>query len=137
MSAKRVLQVVGGAIIRDRQVLAALRGPNMSAPGLWEFPGGKIEAGETPASALARELQEELGVSVEVLASLGVGTEEQATRLISLEVFACTLRSGTPVPREHQELRWLDAQAIATLTWAPPDIPLLPAVIAALGAQPQ
>ena len=66
--------VVGAAIVRDGRCLVAKRSPTMRAPGKWEFPGGKVEVGETPHDALVREISEELGVTIEVGALLGRGT---------------------------------------------------------------
>ncbi|MEZ4233263.1 MAG: (deoxy)nucleoside triphosphate pyrophosphohydrolase [Polyangiaceae bacterium] len=122
------LHVVAAAIFTDQRVLAARRGAAMREALKWEFPGGKIEPGESAEAALARELREELDVQVLVGERLGVSL----TSSIELELYACRLHAGTPEPREHAELRWLTSGDLAVLDWAPADIPLLEVVAAAL-----
>ena len=126
MSSK--LQVVAGVILCGESVLAALCGPEMRNSGTWEFPGGKVEVGETPEAALARELFEELGVVVKVHESLGV-SELGAIRL---EAFAVTILSGQPTPLEHAELRWIHADELDRIEWSEADRPLLHSVRARL-----
>jgi 8-oxo-dGTP diphosphatase len=113
--------VVGVAVIRDGQVLAALRG---GLGGGWEFPGGKVEAGETDEDAAARELSEELGLRVEIGASLGL--EEPIGERYVLRVYAAELTEGTPVLHEHAETRWVGAAELDDLDWLAPDRPFLP-----------
>ena len=123
----RMLRVVAGAWIRDGQVLAARRGPTQSRSGLWELPGGKVEPGESDAAALVRELQEELGVRVTVGAVVGCGRLDEPDT--TLELVAYEVRSDdTPVPTEHDALRWLDADALGLVPWAPADVPLIDAL---------
>ena len=121
---RRPIQVVGAAIVRHGRVLMALRSATMSSPGLWEFPGGKVEPGESPAAALRREIMEELGASVrvgeEVLPLNGAAEEAGAIRL---RVFRCELVEGTPRPREHAELRWVHPRELPALDLAAADIP--------------
>jgi 8-oxo-dGTP pyrophosphatase MutT (NUDIX family) len=83
----RELRVVGGAWVRGGRVFVARRGPGMSAAGDWEFPGGKVEAGESPEEALARELWEELGITAAVGAWVGQGVEERAALRVVLDVY--------------------------------------------------
>jgi 8-oxo-dGTP diphosphatase len=127
-----VLQVVGAAIVEDGRVLVARRagGP---FDGLWEFPGGKVEPGESDLSALVRECAEELGVAIvpqsflgEVLLDgvVGGGAPGSST----LRVWEARLASGEPVAHEHAEIRWVDVAELAALDWIPADRPLLPAV---------
>jgi 8-oxo-dGTP diphosphatase len=127
-----VLQVVGAAIVDDGRVLVAQRsgGPY---DGLWEFPGGKVEPGESDLSALVREITEELGVAVvpqafvgEVLLDgvVGGGAPGSST----LRVWWARLAEGTPVAHEHAALRWVRADELEALDWIPADRPLLPAV---------
>jgi 8-oxo-dGTP diphosphatase len=115
--------VIGVAVIRHGMVLAALRsGP---VPG-WEFPGGKVEPGETEQAAGVRELAEELGVRIEVGESLGptVPINER----YSLRVYTATLVSGNPSPHEHEAIRWVGADDLDALDWLPADRPFLPFV---------
>jgi 8-oxo-dGTP diphosphatase len=118
------IQVVGAAIVRDGCVLMALRSATMSSPGLWEFPGGKVERGESAAAALRREIMEELGASVvvgeEVLPLDGEAPEAGA---ICLRVFRCELVAGTPRPREHAQLRWVSPRDLPALELAEADVP--------------
>ena len=130
--AQDVLQVVGAAIVDDGRVLVARRsgGPY---DGLWEFPGGKVEPGESDLAALVRECAEELGIAIaprsflgEVLLDgvVGGGAPGSST----LRVWEAGLASGEPVAHEHAEIRWVDAGALEDLDWIPADRPLLPAV---------
>ncbi|SNR63192.1 (deoxy)nucleoside triphosphate pyrophosphohydrolase [Blastococcus mobilis] len=127
-----VLQVVGAAIVDEGRVLVAQRsgGPY---DGLWEFPGGKVERGESDLAALVREIAEELGVEVvpqtfvgEVLLDgvVGGGAPGSST----LRVWSARLGGGTPVAHEHAALRWVRADELEALDWIPADRPLLPAV---------
>lgn len=127
------LWVVGAAIVDDARgrCLVAQRSASMSNPQAWEFPGGKVEAGESPADALTRELQEELGVVAEVGDWIGRG-EVLTPRHIALDVFRCRILAGTPEPREHAALRWVDGNRLQSLSWAAADVPVLSAVQAML-----
>jgi 8-oxo-dGTP diphosphatase len=127
-----VLQVVGAAIVDEGRVLVAQRsgGPY---DGLWEFPGGKVEPGESDLSALVRECAEELGVAIvpqafvgEVLLDgvVGGGAPGSST----LRVWWARLAGGEPVAHEHAQLRWVRADELEDLAWIPADRPLLPAV---------
>jgi mutator protein MutT len=105
----------------------------MKAAGLWEFPGGKVEPGESEPEALARELREELAVECRIGACLGLGTAplsaasglQEHLRTIHLSVYLAELVDGEPMPIEHDQLRWLGPEELESVTWAPADIPLL------------
>lgn len=132
-----VVHVVGAAIFRAGRCLVAERGPSMSLPGKWEFPGGKVEPGETPERALAREIAEELGVVVSVGEQLGSGTARAGTRLIRLDVYAAHLQSGELVLREHAQIRWATANELTSLDWAEADVPSVEPVARWLAQQAQ
>lgn len=112
--------VVGVAVIRDGRVLAALRA---GVDGGWEFPGGKVEPGETEQAAGARELREELGLEVELGESLGV--EVPIGEKYLLRVYAAELVAGEPVLHEHSATRWVGAAELGRLDWLPADRPFL------------
>jgi 8-oxo-dGTP diphosphatase len=98
--------------------------------GGWEFPGGMVEPGESPADALARECREELGVTVAVGERLGTADIQPG---FELHVYVAALVAGTPAPlQDHDELRWLTAAELDDVAWLPADRPVLPAVRARL-----
>jgi 8-oxo-dGTP diphosphatase len=119
-----VQRVVGAAIVRDGQVLAARRTAPAPAAGRWEFPGGKVEAGETPDRALVREIAEELGVVIVVrrwlTGAAPIGTAYELT------VALAEIVDGEPAPAEHDRVRWLSAAELDDVDWLDPDRPFLP-----------
>lgn len=121
--AKKHINVVGAVIVRDGLVLCAQRGPGGETGGLWEFPGGKIEPGESPRDALAREIVEELGCHVLVGDEVATTTHEYDFGIITLTTSHCELVDGTPVATEHAALAWLAPADLGTLDWAPADVP--------------
>ncbi|MFO0688642.1 MAG: (deoxy)nucleoside triphosphate pyrophosphohydrolase [Myxococcota bacterium] len=125
MSGLTALHVVGAAILEAGRCLVAQRGPSMSLAGLWEFPGGKVEARETPQQALVRELREELAIEVEVGPWLGRGESRTGARAVVLDVYAATRVAGEPVPREHAALCWIGPDEIDALAWPEADRPIL------------
>lgn len=131
---KKRVDVVGAVLVDGQTVLAARRSEQMSLPGLWEFPGGKIEEGETPEEALARELDEELRCTAEIGEHVETTLYEYEKLFVSLATYYCTLREGTPQLTEHAEIRWVPAAELRELQWAPADIPAVERVIADLHA---
>jgi 8-oxo-dGTP diphosphatase len=123
-----LLRVVAGVVVDGGRALAARRGPGRALAGLWEFPGGKVEAGETDDDALARELAEELGITVAVGPLVGVGLWDGGSRPLALVAYRCDLVSGAPHPHEHAEIAWLRAPELRARRWAPADVPLIPKV---------
>ncbi len=115
--------VVGAAIIRSGRVLAARRTSPPSAAGRWEFPGGKVEPGETPASALVREIAEELGCVIEVRGWLS--GEAPIGDSHFLTVATAVLLDGAPTPVEHDQIRWLGPEELDLVDWLEPDRPFL------------
>jgi 8-oxo-dGTP diphosphatase len=120
---KKQIQVVGAVIINDGLVFCAQRGEHGSLPGLWEFPGGKIEAGEAPSVALEREIAEELDCTIEVGDLITTTTYEYEFATVTLTTFYCRLIKGTPTASEHAAIRWLLPEDLTTVEWAPADIP--------------
>lgn len=105
--------------------LVARRAANRQDGGLWEFPGGKVEPGESAEQALIREIREELSVWIRVVDFLGRSEVSGPARHLILDVYTACLEKGRPQMRDHDEIRWLTAEQIHSLKWAPADIPLL------------
>lgn len=120
---KKHINVVGAVIVRDGAVLCAKRGPGGHLEGMWEFPGGKIELGETGRQALEREIDEELKCRVEVGGEVTTTSYEYDFGSVTLTTFYCELLGGSPVLTEHEEVRWLLPSELSALAWAPADIP--------------
>ena len=119
---------VACAIIEGPEgVLCALRSATMSLPLVWEFPGGKIEPGESAEAALVREIGEELACMIEVLRVLPVYDHSYVPdRLIRLHPFVCRITSETsPVAGEHAEIRWIRKEDLRSLDWAAADVPVM------------
>lgn len=124
MNLLKKINVVGAILIENGKILCAQRGEGKSLAYLWEFPGGKIETGETPQEALIRELQEELMIEVEVQSEKFEETSYQYDfGLVTLTTFICFLKKGTPQLTEHIAVEWLALKELTTLEWAPADIP--------------
>jgi 8-oxo-dGTP diphosphatase len=119
------IHVVGAVIIQDGLVLCAQRGEGGSLAGLWEFPGGKIESGESPAAALKREIAEELDCNIEVGDLITTTAHVYDFGTVNLTTFYCSLLSGTPTTSEHAAIRWLRPADLTTIEWAPADIPAI------------
>lgn len=121
--AKKTLHVTGAVLERDGKIFAAQRGASMSLGGLWEFPGGKIEPGETAQQALSRELREELRIDAEVGDLITTTVHEYEFAIVELSTFRCRLLAGDPTLVEHQDYRWLSPAEMDEVTWAPADVP--------------
>jgi 8-oxo-dGTP diphosphatase len=129
---KRVVDVVGAVIVRDGLVFCVRRGPNGSLPGMWEFPGGKIEAGESPEDALAREIHEELRCHVAVGSEVTSTTYNYEFGAVRLTTYRCDLIAGEPTLTEHADKLWARPTQIRSLSWAPADVPAVEIVLAAI-----
>ncbi len=124
-----VLLVSAVALIdADGRVLLAQRPESKSMAGLWEFPGGKVEAGETPEAALIRELHEELGINTwkSCLAPLTFASHAYEKFHLLMPLFACRRWEGVPTPREGQTLAWVRPDRLRDYPMPPADIPLIP-----------
>ncbi|UTH48075.1 8-oxo-dGTP diphosphatase MutT [Loktanella salsilacus] len=125
----KVLLVSAVALIDvDGRVLLAQRPAGKSLAGLWEFPGGKVDPGETPEIALIRELQEELGIDTwaSCLAPLTFASHTYDDFHLLMPLYACRKWHGTPQGREGQTLKWVRANDLAQYPMPPADIPLIP-----------
>ncbi|WP_318010672.1 8-oxo-dGTP diphosphatase MutT [Celeribacter litoreus] len=125
---KSVLVSAVALIDVEGRVLLAQRPEGKSMAGLWEFPGGKIEAGETPEAALVRELHEELGIETwdSCLSPLTFASHSYDDFHLLMPLFACRKWSGIPTPREGQTLKWARANELRDYPMPPADIPLIP-----------
>jgi 8-oxo-dGTP diphosphatase len=118
------VEVVGAVIINPQnEILCALRAQNMTLGGMWEFPGGKIEPGETHQEALVREIREELGCDITVGMFVAECVHEYPNVVVHLITYYAFISSGAPSAREHERLEWLPVEEISGLNWAPADIP--------------
>jgi 8-oxo-dGTP diphosphatase len=128
LGGKPLLLVAAVALIdADGRVLLARRPPGKSMAGLWEFPGGKVGAGETPEAALVRELEEELAIETRssCLAPFAFASHAYADFHLLMPLYVCRKWSGTPHPREGQELKWVRPKDLANYEMPPADIPLV------------
>ena len=124
----RVVLVVAVALIDpDGRILMTKRPEGKTMAGLWEFPGGKMEAGETPEAALIRELKEELGLEVNeaCLAPLTFASHAYPELHLLMPLYVCRNWAGVPVPREGQELKWVGPRDMRALPMPPADAPLV------------
>ncbi|MFC3501231.1 (deoxy)nucleoside triphosphate pyrophosphohydrolase [Micromonospora krabiensis] len=120
--------IVGAAIIRDGRVLACARSAPPEVAGMWEFPGGKVEPGESETDALVRECAEELAVRVEIGDRVGRNVKMAHGRSV-LKVYSASLvEDDQPQPLEHSALRWLSAAELDSVTWLPADAPIVAAL---------
>lgn len=129
---KKQIVVVGAVTVGEDGVLCARRGAGRALPGLWEFPGGKAENGETPQEALRREIHEELGCVIDVGEQITTTTHEYDFGVVTLTTYYATLVAGEPTPGEHAEVRWLRPSELSNLEWAPADIPAVGLISARL-----
>lgn len=120
---KKRIEVTGAIIVKDGKILGAKRGSGKSLAGYWEFPGGKIEPGETAEQALYRELKEELHCEAEIGRHVTTTEHEYDFAIIVLSTYYCTLKDGEPQLTEHEEIRWMTGAEMLELEWAPADIP--------------
>ena len=127
---KTVLVSAVALIDVDGRVLLAQRPEGKSMAGLWEFPGGKVEAGETPEVALIRELEEELGINTwqSCLAPLTFASHCYESFHLLMPLFACRKWEGTPTPKEGQTLKWVRGGDLRNYPMPEADIPLVPII---------
>ena len=118
--------VVGAAIVRGETVLCARRSAPAQLAGKWEFPGGKVEPGESDRDAVVRECREELGV--EVIAGIQIGADARIDDRLTLRVYLGRLLPGQPEPsplEDHDQLAWVPRAELLDLDWLAPDVPIV------------
>lgn len=125
---KLTLVAAAALIDRDGRILLAQRPEGRAMAGLWEFPGGKLEPGETPEAALIRELREELGIETQTscLAPLAFASHGYPDFHLLMPLYACRRWTGTARAREGQALRWVRIGDIQQMPMPPADLPLVP-----------
>ena len=126
---------VVGAVIWDNvhhKYLATMRDKQKHQGGFWEFPGGKIEAGEKPEEALIREIEEELNCTIKVEKLLVDYTHEYPDIIVRLITYLCSIESGTPKLTEHESMKWVTKDELTSLIWAEADIPTVDHIIKSL-----
>ena len=122
---KRHLHVACAIIEQEGKVLAAQRSATMTLPLKWEFPGGKIETGESPEECLLRELKEELDITVFIATALSPSTHSYLDFTVTLYPFTCRLAGGSITMHEHHDLQWIEPKRMPDLDWAAADLPVI------------
>lgn len=123
----KTINVVAAVIMKEGRVFATQRGYGEFKDG-WEFPGGKVEAGESPEEALRREIREELEVEVNVDDLIDTIEYDYPAFHLSMKCYACTIAGGSPHLLEHEAARWLSADQLDSVAWLPADITLIPKI---------
>lgn len=123
----KTINVVAAVIMKEGKVFATQRGYGEFKDG-WEFPGGKVEAGESPEEALRREIREELEVEVNVGDLIDTIEYDYPAFHLSMKCYACTIAGGSPHLLEHEAVRWLSADQLDSVAWLPADITLIPKI---------
>jgi len=130
---KKTIHVVGAIIENEQQeIFCALRNPQMILANYWEFPGGKIEQGETPKQALSREILEEFNCTIQVGKQVAVTLHEYEQFFVHLETYKASVIKGTPQILEHAEARWVPRNQLLDLHFAPADLPSIQKLMAEL-----
>ena len=128
----KTINVVAAVIFNDGRVFATQRGYGEFKDG-WEFPGGKIEPGESPEDALRREIREELEVEVNVGELIDTIEYDYPAFHLSMKCYACTIADGNPHLLEHEAAKWLSSTQLSSVDWLPADITLIPKIAKLLG----
>jgi len=127
------IHVACAIIEHDGMILAAQRSETMSLPLKWEFPGGKLESGETPEACLVREVREELGIGISLDRPLPVTTHSYETFTVTLYPFVCTQACGVMTLHEHRAIAWMEPEQMPALDWAEADLPIIDSYLATRG----
>ena len=128
----KTIRVVAAVIVSEGKVFATQRGYGEFKDG-WEFPGGKIEAGETPEEALAREIREELDIEINMGEFIDTIEYDYPNFHLSMDCFWCSIKDGKLTLKEHEAAKWLNLQTIDSVEWLPADITLIDKIKKRLG----
>lgn len=120
----KMIRVSAAIICQDGRIFATQRGYGEFKDG-WEFPGGKVEPGETPPQALVREIREELDTEIEVGELFETVEYDYPNFHLTMDCFLCTVKSGGLVLKEHEAARWLTREEIGSVEWLPADLGLI------------
>ena len=123
----KIVRVVAAIIIENGKVFATQRGYGEFKDG-WEFPGGKIEPGETPEEAIVREIKEELDTEIEAVELLDTVEYDYPNFHLSMDCFICKILSGDLVLKEHEAAKWLTKETLGSVEWLPADLDLIPQI---------
>lgn len=124
------IHVACAIIEHNGKVLAAQRSETMNLPLKWEFPGGKLETGETPEACLAREVREELAIGINLGRALPITTHSYEAFTVTLYPFVCTPADGIIVLHEHRAVAWMEPERMLALDWADADLPIIAGYLA-------
>ena len=123
----KTINVVAAVIFKDDNVFATQRGYGEFKDG-WEFPGGKVEPGESPEDALRREIREEMEMEITVGDLIDTIEYDYPTFHLSMKCFACTIAGGSPHLLEHEAAKWLTSMQLDSVDWLPADVTLIPKI---------
>lgn len=123
-NSRKRIEVVAAIILDEGKIFATQRGYGEFKDG-WEFPGGKMEQGETPKQALKREIREELDVEIEMGQLFDTVEYDYPSFHLTMHCFLCTIKSGELVLKEHEAAKWLDKESLNSVEWLPADIGLI------------
>lgn len=129
-----MLKVTCAIIILENMVLVAKKGPNMRMAGKYEFPGGKLEIGESEEQCIVREIKEELGIVIQPIMKLTPSTHHYQNLSITLIPFICKYLGGEIMLLEHESIEWVKLEELQKYDWSPADIPIYKELVK-LGSQ--
>jgi 8-oxo-dGTP diphosphatase len=124
-----MITVTAALIQKDNKILITRRSPNKHLAGLWEFPGGKLENGETEQECLSRELEEELGIKVKVGEFFMENTHDYGTKSILLKAYFCEQLTGSITLNDHDMIAWVTKKELQNYEFAPADVPFIKALL--------
>ncbi len=131
-----LIQVSCLLLFHEGKILATQRGLTMDLSGYWEFPGGKVEVGESPENCLIREIREELSIEIQICAAFTPVVHAYSSKQIQLIPFLATWNGGSLKLTEHAQSQWLTKEDLLSLNWAPADLPIVQEVRAKWGELP-